>query len=391
MEKARAESESAKKEVEHTAALLQEAHAGTRDLETKHHALHGDLDALQAELQSIKANALSNHEMLLQEIQNAHKESEDFFEQWKSLEASSQAHYLTVQKILRGGEKHHPPHSHLDYVLEGASLFDRQWHRLPVRLVEHHGRAGLALFKPYSHGPAPLYHWKPDGHENGADFALFVPADRQSRPKLTGAPSSDLLLVRDAAAKILGHLSVHGGPEAGRWLPVARRLLQEIEEIPERLHYDSVAGFSGDKADPSSIRFNAANLYYRGNCSRSFVLDWVPASSGGRLRIPQESHETPPMLVHRGVETVVGFESPAEVEALEKLWPQLTHRDRTFLLLLAKALPDFVFHLCEQHPDQKPHKDRLTKQARQLYRRLCNLDRRHRLKGAIAKLIRNRA
>ena len=73
---------------------------------------------------------------------------------------------------------------------------------------------------------------------------------------------------------------------------------------------------------------------------------------------------------------------------VEKFWPHLTEHDRTFLLLLAKALPDFVFHLCEQHPDQQPNKNRLTKQARTLFRRLCALDRKYRFRKTVAKLLR---
>ena len=187
-------------------------------LVTSHDAVVTERDGLAAKLTETQHKAIETHEMLLQEIQNAHKESEDFFEQWKGLEASSGEIHLSVERVLRGGEKHHPPHNHLDYVFESASLFERHWRRLPVRLVEHNGNAGLALFHPLGTGTTPLYHWAPDGQENGLDFMLFVPNDKKVTAKLVGVPASDLLLVRDAAAKILGHLSVHEGPEAERWL-----------------------------------------------------------------------------------------------------------------------------------------------------------------------------
>jgi hypothetical protein len=196
-----------------------------------------------------------------------------------------------------------------------------------------------------------------------------------------------LLLVRDATVKILGHLSVHEGREADRWLPIARRLLREIEEIPERLHYDSVAGFVNGEVKRPSIRFNAANLYFRGNCARAFIVDWTPATSGGTLRLEPNKASTP-LLLSSASEVIVGFASAEEEESIRKLWPSLTAHDRTFLLLFAKALPDFVFHLCEQHPDQKANKERLTKQARKLYRRLRNLDQRQKVRSAIAKIIR---
>jgi hypothetical protein len=383
----RAAHDADRQELARTAGSLQQTEASKQEAESHQRVLQDELSALQAESQSLKESTLRNHEMLLQEIQNAHKESESFFEQWKSLEASVQPHYLVAERILRGGEKHHPPHSHLDYVFESASLFERHWRRLPVRLVEHHGNAGLAIFNPYGNGTNPLYHWKPDGQESGLDFMLFVPSDKNATDKLVGVPASDLLLVRDATVKILGHLSVHEGPEAERWEPIARRLLQEIEEIPERLHYDSVAGFVNGEVKRPSIRFNAANLYFRGNCARAFIIDWTPATSGGTIRLEPNKANTP-LLLSSASEVVVGFDSNEEEESVRKLWRSLTERDRTFLLLLAKAIPDFVFHLCEQHPDQKANKERLTKQARKLYRRLRNLDQRPRFRSAIAQLVR---
>jgi hypothetical protein len=382
----RAAQASDKQELERTATLLQETQRTKQELQSQHDAVQGEVAALKQESQGIKESALRNHEMLLQEIHNAHQESESFFEQWKSLEASVQPHFLTAERILRGGEKHHPPHHHLDYVFESASLFERHWRRLPVRLVEHHGNAGLVIFHSSGNGTTPLYQWEPNGQENGLDLMLFIPSDKKSAAKLAGIPTSDLLLVRDAAAKILGHLSVHGGPEAERWEPIARRLLQEIEEIPDRLHYDSVAGFVHRENDRSSVRFNAAKLYFRGNCASSFVVDWTPASSGGTLRL-EANKENSPILLRSASEVLVGFASTEEEETVRKLWPRLTAHDRTFLLLLAKALPDFVFHLCEQHPDQKANQERLTKQARKLYRQLRNLDRRQQVRSAIAKII----
>lgn len=356
-------------------------------LQSKHFSLIAERDSLAQKLKRTSQLATDAHNLLLQEILNAHQESEHFFEQWKSLEASVAPHCLTAERILRGGEKHHPPHRHLDFVFESVSLFERRWERLPVRLVEHRGNAGLAVFDPASNGAKPLYHWEPSGQESGQDFMLLVPSNAKAAAKLVSFPTSDLLLAHDATAKILGHLSVHEGREADCWLPVARRLLQEIEEIPERLHYDSVSGFVNGGAGHPLIRFNAANLYFRGNCARAFVLDWTPAPSGGTLLLKPSEADTP-MLVSSAPEVIIGFASNEEEDSIRKLWLRLTAHDQAFLLLLAKALPDFVFHLCEQHPDQKPHKERLTKQARKLYRRLCSLDRRLKLRSAIAKAIR---
>ena len=384
---ARGADQAARQELEHRTRDLQQTKAAKDDCESRLQALQGELTTLQADSETLRESSLRNHEMLLQEIQNSHKESEEFFKEWKSLEAAVRPQFLGAERLVCGEEKVHPPHDHLDYVFESASLFDRHWGRLPVRLVEHHGNAGLAIFHTSGNSTKPLHHWEPNGRENGLDFMLFVPSDKKATNMLVGLPTSDLLLVRDATAKILGHLSVHEERGSSRWKSVARRLLREIDEIPERLHYDSVAGFVQRENDEFSIRFKVTNLCFRGQCSSLFVFDWTPTSSGGTLRL-EANKADPSMLLDSAPEVVVGFASTEDEESVRKLWPGLIAHDRTFLLLLAQALPDFVFHLCEQHTDQKPQKERLSKQARTLSRKLQNPIRKLTIRKTVAKLIR---
>jgi hypothetical protein len=387
LEHAQADAEAVKQQLGQSRTLLHEAGQAKHALEAERDESQHRISQLHAELDKLRQSALDSQEHLLQEIQNAHRESEDFFEQWKSLEAATQPEHFVAERIVRGGERHQPPHNHIDYTFDGATLFERHWPQLRVRLAEHGGNAGIVIFETTGSATQQLYHWEPNGKENGADYMLFVPRDKKSAAKLVGLPASDLILVRGLAAKMLGDLCVHGGNNAARWADVARRLLHEIDEIPERLHYDSVAGHAERNDGEDGIRFTAAKLAFRGDCTPSFGFHWSPGSHGGRLRIGPDT----PMLPSCGGEAAVGFESDEDASSLEKLWPRLTARDRTFLLLLAKALPDFVYHLCQQQPDHQQNKGRLTNQAKSLYRKLRAFDHRQSSRGMLAKLFRRSA
>jgi hypothetical protein len=338
-----------------------------------------EVENLRSELASLQEAARKTQETLLLEIHEAFRESEGFFEQWKSLEASAPQTYLTAGAIQRGLIKNEPPHCQVDYIFENVVLFERRWSRLEVRLVEHHGRAGLAIFLPRDNQP-PLHHWKPTGQEPGRDFMLLVPNDRPSKEHLVGAPASDLLLVRGAITHILGHLALHGGNGVSGWILAARRLLQELDELPERVHYDSVKTSCTQENGSLTLEFDLVKSLFQGQCVSNFLFAWKPSKGGGSLIFPPETADHPllgslaPTFANpsaRGL--IVGFASKEEVLKTRSAWTCLTKKDRNFILFLAKALPDFIFHVCEQYPDQKIQKDILTGQAKKIFQDIFKL------------------
>ena len=338
-----------------------------------------EVENLRAELASQQDAARKNQETLLLEVQEAFRESEGFFEQWKSLEASAPKTPFTCGAIQRGLIKYEPPHCQVDYIFENVELFERRWSRLEVRLVEHHGRAGLAIFQPRDNQP-PLHHWRPTGQEAGRDFMLLVPNDRPSNEQLVGAPTSDLLLVRGTITKILGHLSLHGGGGISVWISVARRLLQELDELPERVHYDSVKASCTQENGRTVLGFDLIKSYFRGQCVGNFYFTWKPSKGGGSLIFPPETVDHPilsslaatfanPMA--RGL--ILGFDSKEEVLKTRSAWNGLLIKERKYIHYLVKALPDFIFHLGEQHPDQKNQKDMLAGQAKKIFQNVFKL------------------
>lgn len=334
-------------------------------LDSRLSTLASESEALSADLQKQKEQALQTHEMLLTEIHSAHIESEGFFEEWKTLEASTDFHHLQVGAVSRGEAKSSPTHSHLDFSFERLELFTRRWPRLAVRLVEHNGHAGLAIFDSPADKDRPLYHWKPTGEEGGTDYMLFVPTDKPALDSLVALPATDLVLLRCLTVRVLGHLSVHGESPSGGWSAVARRLLEQIEEIPEHLHYDSINATPDPGHAGKSIEFAATHLFFRGSLAERFRWTWKPGPHGGEILI-QKNEAFPTLLLGWPLEEDVlrmGEETPEARHHTRSVWNRLLERDRAFLRLLVGTLPDCIHHLCEQHPEQSKTKDDVTAQA----------------------------
>jgi len=341
-------------------------------LDSRLSTLTSEREALSADLQTQKEQALQTHEMLLTEIHSAHIESEGFFEEWKTLEAATDFHHLQVGAVSRGEAKSSPTHSHLDFSFERLELFTRRWPRLAVRLVEHNGHAGLAIFDSPADKDRPLYHWKPTGEEGGTGYMLFVPTDTPVLESLVALPATDLVLIRCLTARILGHISVHGESPAGRWSAVARRLLEQIEEIPERLHYDSINATPDPGHAGKSIEFAATHLFFRGSLAERFRWTWKPGTHGGEILI-QKNEAFPSLLLGWPLEEDVlrlGEETPEARDHTLSVWNRLLERDRSFLRLLVGTLPDCIHHLCEQHPEQSKTKDDVTAQAHTFRKKL---------------------
>ena len=373
--------ESSRSEAAAHASLFAEcsALAAERDsIAARHQSLASEREALSADLQKHKEQALQTQEMLLTEIHSAHIESEGFFEEWKTLEAATDFHRLQVGAVSRGEAKSSPTHSHLDFSFERLELFARRWPRLAVRLVEHNGHAGLAIFDSPAEKDRPLYHWKPIGEEGGTNYMLFVPTDKPALESLVALPTTDLVLLRCLTARVLGHLSVHGESPSGRWSAVARRLLQQFEEISERLHYDSITSSPPPGNSEKAIEFAATHLFFRGSVAESFRWTWKPGPRGGEILI-QKSEAFPTLLFGWPLEEDVlrfGEETLEAQHHTLSVWSRLLERDRAFLRLLVAALPDCIHHLCEQHTDFKHAKPELTDQAQILRGKLAALLRR---------------
>ncbi len=331
--------------------------------------------------------ALGIHEMLLLEIHNAHKESEDFFERWKKAETLHGQLSLTAGALLRGRIHDDSDHRHFEFTLKDAELFGRQWPRLDFRLLAHHGNAGIALFLPPNSPPPPLYAWEPAGTEKGVPYVLLVPSDAKAKRALVAATTHDLLLLKDAVALLAADLRLQGAPTPSKtdWSLTASRLLVELDDLPERLHYDSVHTRT-DRPAPGSVtlHFNVIRAFFRGTLYPSFDFAWTPAASGGGVLTFSRTPDNPPPLHHwplapdgsPAAEWRLDFGNATSPKAKRKLWACFSSSEKALLRVLISEIPNFVFHLLRQHPKETLDKESLNRHARSMLAELKEFGRR---------------
>ena len=314
----------------------------------------------------------------LEEIKCAFQESEKILEICKIQEATTNSFYLDIGSSIRGDENINLTHSHLNFTFENIKLFGRHWKLLQVRLVEHNGKAGLVIFNNVENSSYPLYIWEKDGEENGVDFMIFVPADTKSRIKLVKAPSSDLLLIREITNRIIGYIYVHGDNNLNRWIHVGRKLVQQIDEIDERIHYDDVVVNAIENKDEITINFKITNLYYDGICISSYNISWSLGSKGGylTLRKPEKeelyNHTISDLGEISNINIEISFESKKEVEKTIYQWGKMTRKEKIFLKLVASEIANLLVHLfCKKTISSK---NKIIEQERMINKKISRLN-----------------
>lgn len=335
-----------------------------------------ELEQLRDQLKLSEEKSLQNYEMLLTELHEAFKESEGYFEQWKKAESTGHGLILKVDAVSRGNAVDHGSHRHLDYTLSGVELLGRSWPKLRVRLVRHHGRSGVLFFEADT---SPFYAWDPSGEEGGVHFMLFVPSDPTARDYLVSATTSDLLMIKDTVAIILSDLKMNGLPSQALtdWISVADGLLTQIDEIPERLHYDSVQSKLEGPSD-SIIEKLILNASFRDRFYPSLRMSWEPDS--GKVTIFGAENGRPHFstwpidLEGRNRETFELFAPSSSGNGNgNAATPNLTKRDQAFLAALLGEVPNFLVHAANQHPTASARLSSLSRKAKDLRKKALKL------------------
>lgn len=169
-------------------------------------------------------------------------------------------------------------HRHIGFGLSHARLGERRWPRLDLRLVEHHGRAGLLLFA--QPGPPPLGAWAPTGDEAGRPFMLLVPSESRGRRQLEGLGRSDWRCVTALADWLLAAVEQHGGAARDTWRRTALRLRRELAEMPARLRYDGIVVEQPAAADEGGVTLGLVGAMYGQRELGRLAVRW--RTRGGR-------------------------------------------------------------------------------------------------------------
>jgi len=146
---------------------------------------------------------------------------------------------LLSAEIRVAGTVDAPPHRHIHFQITRARIADRHFPALQVRLVEHAGRPGVAIFGN-SGAEQPLSAWHPNGQEGTRLFMLLVPADDATRLVLDHLGTSDWHFVVALADRLRHHLCTAHRTSRVCWRTIAARLCRQLDDLPQRLRYDNL-------------------------------------------------------------------------------------------------------------------------------------------------------
>lgn len=205
----------------------------------------------ETEARDLRAKTLEQErDLLLTQISQLQQETEVQYRRANALDREVAGARFGVLPPLRVGAirvvntRETAPHRHVHFRVTEARIGNRSLPALQVRLVEHFGRPGLAVFGGEGAEEA-LGAWQPNGQEGKRPFMLLVPADDASRPTLDHFGTTDWHLVVSLAHRLWQHVYATDGALAARWRAAAARLCRQLDDLPARLRYDQLEASAG--------------------------------------------------------------------------------------------------------------------------------------------------
>lgn len=194
-----------------------------------------------------------------------------------------------IEKVSFADAREHPPHNHLNINLHNLQAGDTQWDILRIRLVEHHGRPGLAIFEP-ALGVPPLKKWSLSGEEDKVPFYLLVPEDNNGRRLLDEAAGVDFSFLQFLVVTLeaeLGKSSASPDLAVGRaanlqgWRQRATSLRQIFDRQSRAFfrHGKPRARHSPEEGMAKAVKVTVPDCYFDGRFFPIVEFTWKPQHS----------------------------------------------------------------------------------------------------------------
>jgi hypothetical protein len=265
--------------------------------------------------------------------------------------APAHRHVVRIGAVDPGAAAETAPLRGLTLNLLDVKSAGRSYEQLTVRLVEHHGRPGLAVFEAGATAAKPLRTWVPTGEKSHRAFMLFVPDDPASRERLVGLGTGDWRFVHGLALAIDRHLQTSSPAVAPRWAVIAKRLVKRFEGLPASFRFDAI-DVSSQQPQSGALRITFREVSFGQQEAASLPLIWR-ANAGdapdGIELLALEEFGGNPTLQGWPVEDdgtwsahwklpITGASERQRAEA----WAKMTRDDKDMLLGVLAALPAAV-------------------------------------------------
>lgn len=223
--------------------------------------------------------------VVIRQVLDTQRELARYFGEYRRLELSAGpvSARIRANRVVFGPTVSDGPHRHIDVHAHGLRSPSQELHDQLVRLVDHHGRPGIALLNTRGK-PAPLGLWEPNIDEGARSGLLIVPADAPSRALLERLGTADWITVLGLVNLLESELAISRIPQAAAWRVVAHRLLMQLRELPARLRYDRCTLTPVDDRDPAhpQLRVAIESPMYGEEVLAPIHLLWSPKAHWSR-------------------------------------------------------------------------------------------------------------
>jgi hypothetical protein len=298
---------------------------------------------------------VEENELLLLQLHQVQEELDHCYSRCSQLEGQAPVNVpaagqfgFSIADLQPITERNAAPHRELGFALHHVAMDGRQIDQATVRLVEHHGHPGLVVFGQ-AHAPQLLQCWRETGREEGHPYALLVPDDINSQPLLEGMGASDWLLTNALAATIEKRLADDALPVAPHWRHVARRLREQLQELPARFRYLTLEVQPLDDSPAGGWEFCFGGVSSGLRRLERLVVQWRPLGAQAGLELLCDADAGPPLSAWPGDEQGVAIDRwrlplgpGANKQARRQCLVRITLADRDFVLTLLAAWPQVV-------------------------------------------------
>ena len=317
----------------------------------------GEADEGRARAQAECAEAKKESELLLLQLHQVQEELEHYWIEYRKLLDRPGLHRpaqdgFSVRRVEVLGVRETAPHCEVAALLTDVRIGGRYLPTLHARLVEHHGRPGLAIFAADEGSDVPLAAWTESGQEAGRRYHLFVPSEPSRVALWRSSPATDWRFLSALPHLIAAELKQEG--ERLRWQAVAQALEYQMIELPPRLRYDDLT-FECMADDRHAITFS--NVVFGARHLQHLRVRWCAASAAVELLADTGESGVRPLTswpATAGASTdawpVPGGQSGRRERV--RRWHQISACDREFVLAVLDALPGAPARLREADPDR---------------------------------------
>ena len=294
--------------------------------------------------------ALADNELL--RLQQMQEELEHYYLECRKLEAAAASSpamdliEMSAAEVLPVTERATLPHRELTFNLRQVRIADRSIPKATVRLVEHHGLPGMVVFGSGKH-PQLLASWQQSGEEDGQPYSLLIPSDTNSQPIFNAMDSTDWLVTQALAALFEKRLSDPALQLAAHWKPLARRLREQLQEMPCRFRFGSLDVAPVGEPGSGKLAFNFGQVHCGARQLPRLSVHWQPSGPHAGLTLLCGPDGAPPLPTwpddEQGVvpdRLYLPLGSGVNPQDLRRCWQRLMPADLQFVHALLAAWPE---------------------------------------------------